>query len=369
MIRKAGIATLIAAFAVATMPAQACTGISLTAKDGSVIRGRTLEFGVPLKSNVIVVPAGQAMSGTLPDGGKGISYTSKYGFVGADALGLPVIIDGVNDQGLGVGLFYFPGYAGYAEATPENAARALAPQEFGAWVLANFATIDEVKRGVKDIVIVPTPMPGLGSAQGSVAGAHFYIQDKTGKAITIEPIGGTLKVYDNPLKVLTNAPTFDWHLTNLNNYVSLSVTNVAPVTLDGLRLSAFGQGGGMHGMPGDFTPPSRFIRAVAFSQAAAPTETADDTVFATFHILNQFDIPVGSVREMSGEEVINESTQWTSVTDLANGRWYFRTYDDQSIHMVDLKQAVKAARGEIRTISMESTQPIVDVSKNVVPAE
>lgn len=369
MIRKAGIATLIAAFAFATMPAEACTGISLTAKDSAVIRGRTLEFGVPLKSNVIVVPAGKAMSGTLPDGGKGISYTSKYGFVGADALGLPVIIDGVNDQGLGVGLFYFPGYAGYAEPTPENASRALAPQEFGAWVLANFATIDEVKRGVKDIVIVPTPMPGLGSPQGSVAGVHFYIQDKSGKAITIEPIGGTLKVYDNPLKVLTNAPTFDWHLTNLNNYVSLSVTNVAPVTLDGLRLSAFGQGGGMHGMPGDFTPPSRFVRAVAFSQTAAPTETADDAVFAAFHILNQFDIPVGSVRETSGEEVINESTQWTSVTDLANGRWYFRTYGDQSIHMVDLKAALKAAKGEVQTISMDSTQPIVDVSKNGVPAK
>jgi hypothetical protein len=79
MIRKAGIATLVVAFALATMPAEACTGISLTAKDGAVIRGRTLEFGFPLQSNVVVIPPGQAMSGTLPDGGKGISYTSKYG--------------------------------------------------------------------------------------------------------------------------------------------------------------------------------------------------------------------------------------------------------------------------------------------------
>jgi choloylglycine hydrolase len=369
MIRKAGIATLILAFALATMPAEACTGISLTAKDGTVIRGRTLEFGFPLQSSVVVIPPGKAVSGTLPDGGKGVSYTSKYGIVGANALGLPVILDGVNDQGLGIGLFYFPGYAGYAEVTPENATRALAPQEFGSWVLANFATIDEVKRAVKDIVIVPTPMPGLGSPQGSVAGVHFYIQDKSGKAIVVEPIGGTLKVYDNPLKVLTNAPTFDWHLTNLNNYVNLSVTNVAPVTLDGLKLSAFGQGGGMHGMPGDFTPPSRFVRAVAFSQTAAPTETADDTVLAAFHILNQFDIPVGSVRETSGEEVINESTQWTSVTDLTNARWYFRTYGDQSIHMIDVKDAIAAAKGEIGTISMESTQPIVNVSTKVVPAK
>lgn len=369
MIRKASTATLIAAFAFATMPAEACTGISLTAKDGAVIRGRTLEFGFLLNSNVVVIPPGKAMNGTLPDGGKGVSYTTKYGIVGANALNLPVILDGINDQGLGIGLFYFPGYAGYAEVTPENASHALAPHEFGTWVLANFATIEEVKRGVKDIAIVPTPTPGLGNPRGSVAGAHFYIQDRSGKAIVIEPIGGTLKVYDNPLKVLTNAPTFDWHLTNLNNYVSLSVTNVAPVTLDGLKLSAFGQGGGMHGLPGDFTPPSRFVRAVAFSQTAAPTETADDAVLATFHILNQFDIPVGSVREVSGEETINESTQWTSVSDLTNARWYFRTYADQSIRVVDLKQAVAAAKGEIRTISMDSTQPIVNVSKALTPAK
>jgi choloylglycine hydrolase len=369
MIRKAGIATLILAFVLATMPAEACTGISLTAKDGTVIRGRTLEFGFPLQSNVLVIPPGKAMSGTLPDGGKGVSYTSKYGIIGANAVNLPIIVDGVNDQGLGIGLFYFPGYAGYTAVTPENASHALAPHEFGAWVLANFATIDEVKRAVKDIVIVPTPTPGLGSAQGSIAGVHFYVQDKSGKAIVIEPIAGGLKVYDNPLKVLTNAPTFDWQLTNLNNYVNLSVTNVAPVTLDSLKLSSFGQGGGMHGMPGDFTPPSRFVRAVAFSQAAAPTETADDTVLAVFHILNQFDIPVGSVREVSGEEVINESTQWTSVTDLTNARWYFRTYGDQSIHMIDVRDAIAAAKGEIGTISMDSTQPIVNVSTKVVSAK
>ena len=92
--------------------------------------------------------------------------------VGADALDLPVIIDGLNDQGLSIGLFYFPDYAKYAEATPENAKHAIAPVEFGLWVLGNFATVDEVKAGVKDIVVVPTPAPGLGSPQGMVP-AHI----------------------------------------------------------------------------------------------------------------------------------------------------------------------------------------------------
>jgi choloylglycine hydrolase len=108
---------------------------------------------------------------------------------------------------------------------------------------------------------------------------------------------------------------------------------------------------------------------VAFSQTAAPTENAEDAVLAAFHLLNQFDIPVGSVRELSGEEVIDESTQWTSVTDLTNVRWYYRTYGDQSIHMIDVKDAITAAKGEIGTISMDSTQPIVNVSTKVVPAK
>ncbi len=72
---------------------------------------------------------------------------------------------------------------------------------------------------------------------------------------------------------------------------------------------------------------------------------------------------------MIGEEVIDESTQWTSVTDLTNVRWYYRTYGDQSIHMIDVKDAIAAAKGEIGTISMDSTQPIVNVSTKVVPAK
>ena len=152
LIRKVSVAALIAAFTFATTPSFACTGISLKAGDGAAIRGRTLEFGFPMQSKVIVVPAGKEMSGTLPDGGKGLTYTSRYAFVGANALNLPVILDGINDQGLSVGLFYFPNYAKYTDVTDENKSRALAPQEFGVWALANFATVDEVREAVKTIV-------------------------------------------------------------------------------------------------------------------------------------------------------------------------------------------------------------------------
>jgi choloylglycine hydrolase len=361
MIRKVATAALIAAFALATTPSVACTGISLDAKDGAMIRGRTLEFGFPLSSNVIVIPAGTQMSGTLPDGKPGIRYTTKYSMVGANALGLPVVMDGVNDQGLSLGLFYFPDFAEYPEVTAENASHAMAPIEFGAWALGNFASVDALKAGLKNAVVVNTPAPGFGPSP-----AHYFVRDKSGKSIVIEPLGGTLKVFDAPLGVVTNAPAYDWHLTNLRNYLNLSVTGVPPLDLDGLKLSQLGQGAGMHGLPGDFTPPARFVRAVAFSQAAVASDTADDTVFQAFHILNQFDIPVGSVRERSGGKTINESTQWTSVADLTNLRWYFRTYGDQSIKMVDLRKAVDAAKGKVRRVKMESAQPVVDASADFV---
>ncbi|MGC2409843.1 MAG: choloylglycine hydrolase family protein [Methyloceanibacter sp.] len=363
MFRRIGIATLIGALTLATTCTFACTGISLKAADGAAIRGRTLEFGFPMRSNVLVVPTGREMSGTLPDGGKGLSYTSRYAFVGANALDLPVIIDGLNDQGLSVGLFYFPGYASYTLATPENAKHAIAPQEFGVWVLANFATVDEVKQGVKDIVVVPTPAPGLGSPAGAVAGAHFFIQDRSGKSIVVEPVDGTLKVHDAPLGVMTNAPTYDWHMTNLNNYLSLTVKDIDTAKVGPVTLSAFGSGSGLHGLPGDFTPPSRFIRAAIYSQAAAPNATDGDAVLAAFHILNQFDIPKGSVQNSAMGKPVAEVTEWTSVADLKNLRWYYRTREDQSIHMVDLKQAVDAAKGEARVIKMEGTeQPVTNVS-------
>ncbi|WOJ91094.1 choloylglycine hydrolase family protein [Methylocapsa polymorpha] len=360
MIRRLAQAALAATLAFAS-PAQACTGIRLIAKDGGVVPGRTLEFGFDLKSDVVIIPKGVTISGSTPDGGKGIAYTTKYGAVGANGVGLPDIIDGVNDQGLYVGLFYFPGYGSYADATKENASRALAPYEYGNWLLGNFATVDEVKANFDKVVIVPVVLDAIKEAPP----VHFVVHDRSGKSVVIEPVDKTLKIYDNPLGVLTNSPTFDWHMTNLRNYINLTATNVPPVDLSSVKLAQFGQGSGMHGLPGDFTPPSRLVRAVAFSQAAAPAPTAPEAVLQVFHILNNFDIPFGAVRE-AHEGVRNaDYTLWTSVADLKNLKWYFKTYNDQSIRSVDLPAALAAAKGKIRFIKMDSKQPVQDVSKTL----
>ena len=138
-------------------------------------------------------------------------------------------------------------------------------------------------------------------------------------------------VDDDPLGVITNSPAFDWHMTNLRNYVNFSMTNVPSVQLGPVKLEPFGQGSGMLGLPGDFTPPSRFVRAVAFSQSVFPSKTGDDAVLEAFHILNQFDIPKGAAREHEKDEhgnILADYTAWTAASDLKAKQYYFRTYDN-----------------------------------------
>jgi len=354
------LAVALSALLLAAQTAHACTGIQLVAKDGGVVAARTLEFGLDLQSQVLIIPPGTAMQGALPDGGKGIAYTTKYGMIGANAVGLTAIVDGINDQGLYVGTFYFPGYASYPAATAENAARAMAPHEYGAWLLGNFATVDEVRAHFDKVALVPVVVAAIGQAPP----VHFVVHDRTGKAVVIEPVNGGLKLHDDPLGVMTNSPTFDWHMTNLSNYVNLTATNVPPVGLGGITLAQLGQGSGLRGLPGDFTPPSRFVRAVAFSQSALPSATASEAVLQAFHILNNFDIPLGSVRETADGHTDAEYTTWTSAADLKNLRWYFRTFEDQTIRVVDLGAAMAAAGGKMRLIPMKSEQPVANVSTN-----
>ena len=138
---------------------------------------------------------------------------------------------------------------------------------------------------------------------------------------------------------MSNSPAFDWHMTNLRNYVSFSPVNRPPLDLGSVKVLGFGQGSGMLGIPGDFTPPSRFIRAVAYSASVLPAKTGSEAVLQAFHILNNFDIPKGATREAAKDEhgnIVADYTLWTSVIDLRAKRFYFRTYENSQIRSVDL---------------------------------
>lgn len=340
-----------------TSSAIACTGIKIKAKDGTTVNGRTVEFGIPLDINAVIVPRNYPLHGTLPDGKTGLVYQSKYAAIGGGMFGSSDIADGLNEKGLSVGAFYFPGYAEYAQVTPANSSQALSPTEFSNWILTQFATVDEVKQAVQSVVIVPTTPKGW----PLLPPFHYVVYDKSGKSIAIEPIGGKLVVYDDPIGVFTNSPTFDWHMTNLGNYINLSPINPPAKQVDGVALQSFGNGAGLHGLPGDFTPPSRFVRAAIFSTTAVPPANAQAAVFSAFHILNQFDIPVGAVREVQNGKTADEFTLATTVKDPNNLKYYYKTYDNQNISVVDFS-AFDLNGKSIKTVSMKGNQPVMNTS-------
>ncbi len=267
--------------------------------------------------------------------------------------------DAINEEGLYVGLFYFAGYATYPDLSDDNRDKALAPHQYATWLLANFATVEEVKAHYDDIVLVAAKFKQL----GVVIPMHIRVVDKTGEAIVIEPTDKTLKIFDAPLGVITNSPTYDWHMTNLSNFVNLSPINVPPLKLDGVELQATGQGAGMHGLPGDFTPPSRFIRAAVFSQSALPVDTGTEVREQAFHILNTFDIPYGAVRAEENGKIAPDYTQWTAVADMTNITWTVKTYDAQNLRVIDTKAALAAAGDKVVHIDTKQwSQTFQDIS-------
>ena len=340
-----------------TLFLDACTGIKLVAKDGSVVHGRTSEFGMPIPYSIAVIPRGYKFSGTTPQG-PGLSYTTKYASVGTLAFGVPAIMDGINEKGLAVGTFYFPGFAGYAALSSDNQAKALSPVDFSNWVLTQFETLDELKTSLSQVVIAPAVCKGWGSKPPPF---HYVVYDKAGHSLVIEPINGQLITYDNPTGVITNSPDFLWHLTNLRNYINLKTENASPLQYNGMVFAPFGQGSGMVGLPGDFTPPSRFIRATIFATSALPSPDAKKAVFQAFHILNQFDIPMGVAREKTENVVYYDFTSSPCVRDPQALIYYYKTYDDQTIKFVDLKKFDLNAK-TIKQLELSGFEKAADVS-------
>ncbi|HEV3136881.1 MAG TPA: choloylglycine hydrolase family protein [Pirellulales bacterium] len=357
IVAQRSFATLVAltALACATTSATACTGIRLQAKDGAIIYGRTLEFGTDLSSNLMIIPREIAFQGTTESGKPGLTWRTKYGAAGLNGLGQTALVDGVNEKGLASGIFLMPGYAKYQQVSAEEEARSLAPWELVTWILTNFATVDEVRKALPEIKV------GSVKFDGALLPLHYVVHDAAGNSLVVEYLDGALSVRDNPVGVITNSPDFDWHLKNLSNYVNLRADNAKPETIDGLKIGQFGQGSGLLGMPGDFTPPSRFVRAVILSHAVAAVETGEETVRQAFHVLDSFDIPSGAVRAANDELTAYELTQWTSATDTKNLVYYFHSYDNRRVRQLDLKK-VDLNAGQVLVIPSRGQEDFDDLT-------
>lgn len=351
---------LVAAFAGPYNAAEACTGLFVKAEDGAMVYARSLEFGEPLDSKLVVIPRGTAYQGTMPNGAEGEKWITRYGILGMNFRGLPYIVDGFNEKGLQFGNFWFPGFAEYAAYDPAQAPKSIAAWEFGVWLLGRFATVKEAREGLKDLRMVEVVNKEL----GMVVPAHFLLLDAGGEAIVIEPVGGKLVVHENPAGVMTNAPTFDWHLTNLRNYLNLSPTQARPATLGGVKLAPLGEGAGMLGLPGDVTPPSRFVRAAFYTNALPSMKTGPEALAALMRLHQTFYIAKGMVQPAKGDDGPEEITQWETYSDLKALRLYFSTYDNMNMRMVDASK-LDFSPGPIRAMAIDQPQEFQDLTSGL----
>ena len=315
-----------------------CTGILVRAQNGAIVRGRTMEWGSSdIYSRIFAIARQKEMFGTLPDGSNGCTWKGKYGFVAIDAFNQFFASDGINEKGLTCGLFYHPGTAKYESYDQSKAATSMAASDLGTYMLSNFATVAEVKEGVSALHLVGIPLPGTNVD----VPCHYLVADPSGKALVIEFLNGKMTLFDNPVGVITNSPAFDWHMTNLRNYLHFTAEGNLIGKYAGVELAPIGHGAGLLGVPGDFTPPSRFVRAAAFVSTARPTADAADAVLETARIMDSFNLPIEpakSPQERQLQKGLLNSTTWTTISDLSSLKFYYHTQFDRRLRCVDLKK-------------------------------
>lgn len=343
----------------ATGKADACTGITLKSKDGSTVLARTIEWGgSDLNSRYVIVPRGYTQSSYIPGGTKGgMEFTARYGFVGLAVEQEEFVAEGLNEEGLSAGLFYFPGYGQYEDYAEADKATSIADLQLVSWILGNFKTVDGAVAGLKDVHVI--------AIDPRASTVHWRIADTSGRQVVIEIVNKKVNVYENKLGVLTNSPGFEWQMTNLNNYVNLYPGTAKVKKMGDVTIASTGAGSGFLGLPGDVTPPSRFVRAAWYQSTAPMQATADNTVRSCFQILNNFDIPIG-IETAEGETAVDipSATQWTSATDMAGRKIYYRTMYNSAIREIDLN-TINFAKAKYKTAPLDEVkqQPFVLVKK------
>jgi choloylglycine hydrolase len=235
---------------------------------------------------------------------------------------------------LTLGLLYHPGFAEYADYDPAKAGDSMGPTDVGQYLLTMCATVDDVRAVLRNIRVVSVVEPVLRMTPP----IHFIVVDPSGHPIVIEFLNGQPTIYDAPLGVLTNAPNYDWHIINLRNYINLSPVAIPDKKIEDLEFQPLGAGSGMIGLPGDFTPPSRFIRAVAFTATARKTEDGPETVYEMFRILDNFNLPAHAAEgsgQSGSDSKMRSSTIWTVATDSKNRVIYYHTQHNRRVRMID----------------------------------
>ena len=319
-----------------------CTAITYKTKDAYF--GRTLDIECSYGEEVIVTPRNFEFSFRYAKG-----QESHYAIIGMGTVreGYPLYYDAANEYGLGMAGLNFPTNACYfpLQEGKEN----VTPFEFISWILGQCKNVAEARKILSNVNLCNTPF----STELPLSPLHWMIADKD-ESIVVESVAEGLKIYENPVGVLTNNPPFSYHLLHLCDYIALS--NEPPVAHLGKEyLTPYSRGMGAMGLPGDFSSASRFVRAAFVRENAVSESDETASVSQFFHILGSVEHVRGCVLLENGKY---EITAYTSCINLDRGIYYYTTYENRSISAVDLHKCDLAGR-ELCRFSLQTEQRIV----------
>ena len=316
-----------------------CTTIGFSYKEGMVF-GRTLELGISLDHKILVVPKNQKDFIT----GVGITFPSKYATMGSGFFTIASFGDGINEKGLMGSSNFIPKYASFAKEAIDKKLNMTTSNAFD-YLLSRCEDVDEVREEAKKIRLLAK------AGEDTSTSNHFFFMDASGNKVVLEPSEGVLICHDNPYGVLTNSPDFGWHATNLKNYLHLRPENREERTFNGINVTKFGEGTGMMGLPGDFTPPSRFVRAAYFVSSTPKNLDRESALLQGLRILSQFDIPSGSVVEP--KENHQDQALYTSMMDTKTKTYLIKCHDNINVQAFRLEDYENET--EIKFISLEKS--------------
>lgn len=298
-----------------------CTAATYKTKD--FYFGRTLDYDFSYGEQVVVTPRNFPIRfRNMP------TNNSHFAIIGMAHVesDYPLYYEAVNEKGLGMAGLNFVGNADYKEyqENQEN----IATFEFILWILSQCTSVKEARRLLEKINLVKTPF----SEHLPVAQLHWIIADR-GETITVESVKEGLFVYDNPVGVLANNPSFKEQMFQLNNYMHLSPKNPQNYFSDKLLLHPYSRGMGALGLPGDLSSQSRFVRAAFVKMNAISGESESESVSQFFHILGSVDQQRGCCELENGKY---EITIYTCCCNADKGIYYYTTYENHQITAVDL---------------------------------
>ena len=298
-----------------------CT--AATYKTADFYFGRTLDYEFSYGDEVTVTPRNYPFH--FADQGE---LQTHYALIGMACVTeeYPLYYDAANEKGLGMAGLNFVGNAVYSDW--KEGRDNIAQYELISWILGQCATVKEVRALLAKINITNRPF----NEKFPLAQLHWIIADSAG-TITVECVQEGLKIYDNPVGVLTNNPPFDEQMFALKNYMHLSAKSPVNTFAPGLELTPYSRGMGAIGLPGDLSSQSRFVRVAFTKMNSISGEGEQESVSQFFHIL-------GSVDQQRGCCVLDdgrcEVTLYTSCCNASRGIYYYTTYDNHQITAVDM---------------------------------